>query len=331
MGKLFLPIELKDYHRFFQVPTRKWWFGLIGLIGTLALVVGYAMLLSLVPNLERPDEVGAWQYPLEFLAGQLLIAGLFGIAVLAAWIFYRQGFGWLSSVVGRFRWKWFAMTALVFCGGFLLFHICSFLLFGTPGGLELTFRPYTVLMIAVIVLVTPFQAAGEEYFFRGMIGRLIAASVPFRKAGLILSCLISTGCFMVLHQDTYLTNNILYIALGLATWWLAYRTGGIESSVALHAFMNITGRWSLPFIDFAVLPDRVDNGMSELVLTLIFVVVLTLIIDFLARRRGLVRMSSPSAAVPEVVKAGNMVIEVTSSAEPATKESLPRLDTTIRV
>ena len=336
MNKLFLPTQLKDYYTFFQVPARRWWFALIGLIGTLVLVAGYAMLFSLMPDVERPENVieGAWQYPLEFLAGNLFLGGLIVVAILASWIFYRQGFGWLSSVVGRFRWKWFSVTLAVFGIGFLLNHICAFLLLGMPAGiegLELAVRPYTALMIIVILLATPFQAAGEEYFFRGMIGRLVAAAVPFRKAGLILSCVISTLFFMTLHNDASLTNNLLYITMGLACWWLAYRTGGIEASIALHTLQNIVGRWSIPFINFAELPERADNGVFSMILEIVFLIILTLIIDLLARRRGLVRMSSPSAEIPEVVKTGKMVIDIASSAEPATKDDLPRFDTTVRL
>lgn len=122
-----------------------------------------------------------------------------------------------------------------------------------------------------------------------------------------------------------LTNNIIYISLGLTTWWLAYRTGGMEASVALHAAMNIFGRWILPLVDFSNLPDRVDNGVLNLILTVFVVLTLNLIIDLLARRRGLVRMSSPSAAASQVVKAGRMAVAI------ASKEDLPRFDTTIRL
>ncbi len=153
---------------------------------------------------------------------------------------------------------------------------------------------------------------------------MIAASVPFRKVGLALSALIPTLIFMLLHMDKNIFDNIYYISLSLMTWWLAYRTGGIEASVALHVAGNVFSQLvGLPFANFAELSSVRSDGADTLFIGLIQLI-LTLVIDHLARRRGLVRMSSPAAAVPMIVKAG------TSSLEPATKDDLPRFDMTVR-
>ena len=301
--KAFLPNEMKDYVRFYQVPTRRWWWGLIALgMGIVLFVLAFnvsALFQGLIPS------EGDWAFPLAFLTNNIIVGTLVILAaVLVSWLFYRQGFGWLSSVEGQFRWKWFGLTVLVFTAGIALFEIMKHLFF--PDAFiqfELAFRSYTLVMIAIILLATPLYAAMEEYFFRGLFARLIAAIVPYRRAGLILSAFISTGVFMLIHLDADPFRNIFYLSMGLMTWWLIYRTGGIEASVAYHAIANVAGQSILPFIDFNYLDGRGDDWSIIHLLPIVLHIVLVLIVDLIARRKGLMRMSSPPAPVSNVVKA----------------------------
>ena len=296
--KVFLPNELKDYVRYFQVPTRRWWWGLIALVvGTMLFVLALSltgMLQSLLPR------EGEWAFPLALLTNSVA-GGSLGIlvVVLVSRLFYRQGFGWISSVEGRFRWKWFGMTAFVFAAGIILFDVVMNLAFPELVEYELSFRPYTWGMIVIILLTTPLNAAMEEYFFRGLFARIIAAIVPLHRVGLILSALISTGVFMLLHTDSDLFRNIYYLSMGFLSWWLVYRTGGIEASVAYHAIVNVVGQSILPFMDLSLLSNSVrgDAWSAINLIPIVMHILLVLIVDRIARRKGLVRMSSPSASV----------------------------------
>ena len=334
MKKLFLPTRLKDYYRFFQVPARKWWYGLFVFLAIIVIAFGLLLLNWLFPLDDISEDADEWAPAIGILVGNLEVGGLFiGIAVLVAWLLFRQGFGWLSSVVGRFRWKWFAVTIAVFGTGLLLWQAGKFLFFDLPEGIveELAIRPYTVFILVVLLLTVPLQSAGEEFLVRGLLGRSIAAAVPFRKIGLILSVLISSLIFMLLHQEESLSRNLMFFSWGLMMWWLAYRTGGIEASIAFHAVNNLLEQWPLPFVDLNEVSTRGKVDLLSTLLMLVIQLILILIIDLLARRRNLVRMSSPAAAIPEVVKASSTIfMKIESSVELATKEDLPRFDTTIR-
>ena len=101
-------------------------------------------------------------------------------------------------------------------------------------------RPDDWLALLVIVLVmTPFQAAGEEYFFRGWVMQNIGAWFARPIVGLVVSVAVSTVAFAAAHgsPDPWILGSIgcLAVASGIA----AYRTGGLEAGIAMHAVNNL--------------------------------------------------------------------------------------------
>ncbi|MDR0784086.1 MAG: CPBP family intramembrane metalloprotease [Propionibacteriaceae bacterium] len=337
-----LPTQLKDYFGFFAVPTRTltWayiailvsaglWLSLTIVSGFIDVITYFLVVFTRREAIDSPEIL----LPAEFLIYNLFSAASIPVAVVVAWLFYKQGFGWLSSVVGRFRWKWFGTTLGIFAFGYLAMKVGEILTLG-PSNVDLNdlaIWPYTGFMIVVILLTTPLQSAGEEYLWRALMPRLISALIPVRSVGLIFSALVSSGLFMWAHYVSDLWSNLYYFGLGLVLWWLCYRTGGLEASVALHITVNVVEMWFLPFSDLAAMIDSSDGltGSPALMLYLAVQVVLALIIDWLARRRGLVRMASPSAPIPHVVKAKTLVLNL-AAAEPATEADLPRLASTPR-
>ena len=338
--KLFLPTKLKDSMRFFQVPARPWWWGLIAL----AVYVGCYLVVmfgsSFVLLAADPDALEAAQAgrsipttPTLFLINNVAVAMDIGVCTLLAWVFFRQGFGWLVSVIGRFRWKWMGVALGIFAMGYVVEMIVEILIYGAAdyGLMDLHMEPYTIFMIVVILVTTPLQCAGEEFQCRAFLPRLITAIVPFRIPGLVLSALVPSTVFMYLHdaQDPWL--NLNYFCVALMMWWLAYRTGGIEASIALHFVNNIFSEWMFPFADFSDMFDRSEGTGSPAVLIYIAVqLVLVMIVDWVARKKGVVRMSAPAAVVPVVVKSKKFITRIEGSVVPATKDDLPRIETTIR-
>ncbi|MCL2482914.1 MAG: CPBP family glutamic-type intramembrane protease [Propionibacteriaceae bacterium] len=335
--KLFTPTQLKDSMRFFQVPARKWWWGLICLAVFLVLFYGMQVAVGVGVGLARPPWTDALLHgittPATFLLNNLVIAGVIPVAIVVSWLFYRQGFGWLSSVVGRFRWKWMLIPLGIFVAGYVVETVIEIILTGpTDYGLhDLQFKSYTWFMIIAILLTTPFQCAGEEFMARGLLPRLVTAIIPFRWVGLALSALIPSAFFMYLHdaQDPWLNAN--YFCVALLMWWLAYRTGGIEASIALHIVNNIFSEWTLPFTDFSGLMDRSDGSSGPQVFAYLLVqLLLVVLVDIIARRRGLVRLASPCAVTPQVVKPTGWVTRLAQAAQAATKADLPRIESTVR-
>jgi len=338
--KIFLPTKLKDSMRFFQVPARPWWWGLIALavyvvcyiivqIG--AVVIIFAKDPDLIQGVANGGDIPTT--PFFFLVNNIAIAMDIGVCTLLAWIFFRQGFGWLVSVVGRFRWKWMGIALGIFAVGYAIEMIVEILLFGPAeyGIVGMEMKPYTWFMIIAVVVTTPLQCAGEEFQSRAFLPKLITAIIPFRVPGLVLSALVPSAVFMYLHdaQDPWL--NLNYFCVALMMWWLAYRTGGIEASIALHFVNNFFSEWMLPFTDFSDMFDRSQGTGSPAILIYLAVqLVLVLVVDWAARKRGLVRMSAPAAWTPAVVKPRKFVTIIEGSVIDATKDDLPRIETTPR-
>lgn len=102
----------------------------------------------------------------------------------------------------------------------------------------------------MIVLLVPFQAAAEEYVFRGWMLQAVGACTlenAKRRVGRALSVVFRTpwpgivvGSALFTSGHGYTGWGILDIfAFGAIAAWLAVRTGGLESSIALHVLNNL--------------------------------------------------------------------------------------------
>jgi len=336
-AKLCQPTEPKDSMRFFQVPARPWWVGLLALVAFGG--IGYYLLsywvVPIVVYMVYPQIADAdGTTPGVFLANNLVVAMDIPICVLFSWLFFKQGFGWLVSVVGRFRWKWAFLTFGIFLLGYGIEMAAEVMVYGVGnyGFSSLQIKPYTWFMLAVILLTTPLQCAAEEFQARALLPRLVAAIVPHRWMGLILSGVLPSGVFMYLHHAQDFWLNVNYFSVGMIMWWLAYRTGGIEASIALHLVNNFFAEWTLPFTDFSNMFDRSEGTGSPYVLIYVAVqAVLVLLVDVIARKKGIVRLSAPAAATPLVVKPRRFITRPEECTYPATPADLPRMARTPRL
>ena len=80
--------------------------------------------------------------------------------------------GWLASVVPRIRWRWFATCLGLSVLSLLATLVVSSFVPVTGSSAEVTgdlndFTSTTRDFLIVVLLLTPLQAAGEEYAFRG--------------------------------------------------------------------------------------------------------------------------------------------------------------------
>ncbi|MEU8799678.1 CPBP family glutamic-type intramembrane protease [Spirillospora sp. NPDC048819] len=256
------------FHRLARNGSHRWWRPLVGSLAIagigLSLAMGLmlaGMIIRVVVTGELPETTGADPNTIfgddtADLAFNLAALAVFlPVAVFAAWGIQRRRPGTLSSVAGRLRWKWM----LVCCGLAILFCIVAY---GTSllaavgmddqsGGDEhwVGWDKFLVPAIVIILLV-PFQAAAEEYVFRGWVLQAVGActlenargrvgqpfSVVFRTPwpGIV----IGSALFTAGHG--YTGWGILDIfVFGAIAAWLAVRTGGLEASIALHVFNNL--------------------------------------------------------------------------------------------
>jgi membrane protease YdiL (CAAX protease family) len=134
--------------------------------------------------------------PAIFLANNVGIALMIPCAWLGM-IIYGQRARWLSSVVGGLRWGWLFRVL-----GLLLIPYIGSELFtlAVGGGLpQLSWKPYSLFMIIVILVTTPLQCAGEEYGLRGLANRL-AGSYWSSRVSFWIGAIVSSVAFMFLHS-----------------------------------------------------------------------------------------------------------------------------------
>ncbi|HEY4315531.1 MAG TPA: CPBP family intramembrane glutamic endopeptidase, partial [Actinomycetes bacterium] len=94
-------------------------------------------------------------------------------------------------------------------------------------------------LLAVILVTTPLQSAGEEVGFRGYLNQAVSSWFARPAVGIAAGGAVSAVCFALAHglQDVPLFADRL--SFGAVAAWLVWRTGGLEASVALHAANNL--------------------------------------------------------------------------------------------
>jgi membrane protease YdiL (CAAX protease family) len=224
-------------------PRFRWWKPIVTLL--LAVALGIPLLtLSVLPLVVLglftgdlgPSELDVKNLsPAAFVVVNLSLIVLIPLAGLTIWIVHQIRPRYLSSVAGGIRWRWLLRCALVVLPLWLA-YLALGLLVAPPE----SSRPDDWLALLIIVLVmTPFQAAGEEYFFRGWVMQNIGAWFARPIVGLVVSVAVSTVAFAAAHgsPDPWILGSIgcLAVAAGVA----AYRTGGLEAGIAMHAVNNL--------------------------------------------------------------------------------------------
>ena len=306
-----LPVEPKRHSQFLQTPRRRWWKGPIALVvagvawltATTIVVIPAVVYEVVNQHIDIADPVALKDFldrvttsvtPAIFLANNVSIALMIPCAWLGL-IIYGQRPRWLSSVVGGLRWGWlFRILGLILLP-YIALEALTIALTGVP---QLSWKPYSLFMIFVILLTTPLQCAGEEYGLRGLVNRLFG-SYGSSRVSFWIGAIVSSLAFMALHlaQDVYL--NTFYFTFGMISCWMAWRTGGLEAGIALHVVNNVIAMAVLPFSDFSGIFNRQAGSANPMdVLPLAAVMLASMgLVEWQVRRRKPVAVAAPGAAV----------------------------------
>ncbi|HSN43773.1 MAG TPA: type II CAAX endopeptidase family protein, partial [Propionibacteriaceae bacterium] len=234
--------------------------------------------------------------PVFFLSNNVGLALLIPVSLLLGWWLFGQRPKWLSSVVGGIRWGWLLRCTLVLLPLWIVYlAFDSFMIYRADGTLGLEANGDTWLLLLGILLTTPFQAAGEEYAFRGFLARSASSFFPWSKVGLIVSMIFSSTLFMFAHGAGDPWLNLFYFSFGLVasimTWW----TGGLEAAIAMHVVNNVLSELVLPFQDISGMFDRSAGVADAQVLIGVAVPMVGLgLIMWQAKRHHIVRTSAPA-------------------------------------
>lgn len=212
-------------------------------LGAFTILVGWMITGVVIQTVQvsiRKDPEGTLSW-FGLLGINLTLIALIPLSMLIARALNKQTPGLLSSVVGRLRWRplaWFALVSI----GLELIAFTIIEVFDVPlatgerhgGGMA----PDVIAVIAVTLLTSPIQAAGEEYFFRGY---LLQAVGSFVRTSLV--AVIVTGVlFTAAHGIWPWESPALFVdrlAFGLIAGMLVVRTGGLEAGIASHAANNV--------------------------------------------------------------------------------------------
>lgn len=310
--RLDLPLIGAEYPQLLRTPRSRWWhpltslgfvvgsvlllLGLLTVPMTAALVseVGWDTFVSLDPaDLARVEEA-LFSAPMMLL-NNLLLATFIAVAVLAVAVCHPVAARFVHSVEGRVRWRWLARCVVVLLPLFLVYVLGTWALDGAPTAPRAQDWAWLLLMGLVL---TPFQAAGEEYLFRGWL--LLAVGSWFRRPlpAILIVAAVSAVTFSLAHGSfdpwILLDLSVFAVAAVILTW----RTGGLEAAVALHVVNNVV------VIVFGTLAGTVDESYVDVettgspLATLVSATVIALSTALLlwqARRAGIARTVPVSA------------------------------------
>ncbi|MFG3406934.1 CPBP family intramembrane glutamic endopeptidase [Streptomyces sp. NPDC048142] len=265
------------------------------LAGILAVsLVGIAVAELLDAGPASADSDIFFEDPVADLAIQLLgIAIAIPIVLWAARLVGRRPAGTLSSVVGRLRWGWLRRCAAV---AFPLMTLQIGLLIawtwndeplvGTGSGFP--GWPVFLLSLAVVLALVPFQAAAEEYVFRGWLVQVIGRVVRSPWPAIVVASLL----FALAHGFGELSGFLLLLYSALWWGWLVIRTGGLEAVIVMHVANNLLAfGLAAGFGELSTTETAADAPWQAMVVELVFAPLYCLTIARIADRRGVERVS----------------------------------------
>jgi uncharacterized protein len=225
----------------------------------------------------------------------LSLAGAIPAVLLIAFLLHRLRPGWVASVAGRMRWRW-----LLVCLGLSVVALVATLVVSAvlPAGgdgedLGGSVNPWTTEVrnfLLVIVFLTPLQAAGEEYAFRGYLtqafGGIFArlGPTPARAAAVLAPALL----FALAHgaQDAPIFFD--RFAFGVVAGVLVVATGGLEAGIAMHVLNNFLAfGLALAFTDMSSALNPTGGSWWNIPVTLTQSLVYLALAIWAARRLGI--------------------------------------------
>lgn len=204
-------------------------------VPALGAVIGAGMEMALITGGEPP--VGSTG--LMILVGNLAVASM-GLLTLAM-------MRWIGKVpiracftAGRaFSWRRLVRLMAVLVLPMVVLMVAIEVLAGSPGE-GLTITSTTVIMLVIVLLTAPLQAAGEEIVFpRGGIGPAAGSWARDPRWAVGIGLAGSSILFGVIHFPSDPWLIFYYPWLGLVFGLMAVISRGLEAPIALHAVNNV--------------------------------------------------------------------------------------------
>jgi hypothetical protein len=150
--------------------------------------------------------------------------------------------------------------------------------------------------LLVVVFLTPLQAAGEEYAFRGYLTQAFGGLFRHRAAAVLLPALL----FALAHGAQDLPVFFDRFAFGLVAGILVIATGGLEAGIAMHVLNNFLAfGLALAFSDMSSALNPTGGSWWNLPVTLTQSLVYLGLAIWVARRMGIATRVTSDPSVLE--------------------------------
>jgi membrane protease YdiL (CAAX protease family) len=225
-------------------------------------------------------------------------------AIPISWFVVRVVHGlrpaWLSSVMPRLRWRFLVLCLGLSVVALIATLAVSAVLPAQDQGTEISghlndFTSTTRDFLIVVVLLTPLQAAGEEYAFRGYLTQAFGGLFRSRWVAVVASAFVF-GLAHGLGQSIPIFFD--RFAFGLVAGALVVLTGGLEAGIAMHVLNNwLAFGLALAYGDMASSLNPTGGSWWSIPVTLTQSLVYLGLALTVARRMGLADRTDPAELV----------------------------------
>ncbi|WP_323742496.1 CPBP family intramembrane glutamic endopeptidase [Nocardioides islandensis] len=304
------------YHLVLTAGRSGWWrfaLGLAVLLGGLLIVAPALLLLPFAlyyvgTGADLLDSITALAdtadpTPASLAYLNLTLAAAIPITWFVVYVIHGLRPGWLASIKPRIRW-----TYLVACLGVSVVALVATLLVSAVvpsqgDGTELSgqlndFTSTTRDFLIVLVLLTPLQAAGEEYAFRGYLMQAFGGLFRSRWVAVVASAFLFGLAHGIGQSPPIFFDRF---AFGVVAGALVVLTGGLEAGIAMHVLNNwLAFGLALAYGDMASTLNPSGGSWWSIPVTLTQSLVYLGLALLVARRMGLTDRTDPAvlAALP---------------------------------
>jgi membrane protease YdiL (CAAX protease family) len=290
-----------------------WWrfaVGLLVMLAGLVLVAPFVMMLpfalyyltngsdftdsmNALIDLDNPSPAG-----LAYL--NLSLAAAIPLSWFVVKVVHGMRPAWLSSVVPRLRWRYLLACLGVAVVALLATLLVSALLPAQGEGTEMSgslndFTSTTRDFLIVLVLLTPLQAAGEEYAFRGYLMQAFGGLFRSPWVAVVASSFIFGLAHGIGQSPPIFFDRF---AFGLVAGALVVITGGLEAGIAMHVLNNwLAFGLALAYGDMGSTLNPTGGSWWSIPVTLTQSLVYLGLATLLARRMGLADRADPAVLV----------------------------------
>ncbi|MEH0933281.1 CPBP family intramembrane glutamic endopeptidase [Micromonospora sp. CPCC 205558] len=297
------------YHRLGRTERHRWWRPLVGTVALAAsalvvvcLIFGVAAVVAELTD--RPydaDGLPAFGPIPDAALPVASFALLLPLVLGAAWLVQRRPAGTVSSVLGRLRWGWLGRCLLIATPLIIVMLVGADLLLGLTDDSSIVDPaatwvggPEFAAGLVMVLLLVPFQAAAEEYAFRGWLLQAVSAYLRSPWPAIALQAVL----FAAAHGWGTGWGFLDLAFMGLLLGWLTIRTGGLEAAIALHVVNNVIGfALAAAFGGLAVDETMADAPWQLVLVDILMLSAYAMVVDRLAARRGLATVVPPAPVV----------------------------------